>query len=524
MFVENFTGTIILSDERSGENGTQALGALALGGGDAGQITTLVLRNSVSFTGLERSGDAGNYNTTLRHIRVGRDDLNAADALYPWGIVRQEAGAVRLLQDVTEITEGPTPVFPSMTRAEILLSSDKDSSAGSIWEVGGTASLYVPDQLRVGDRASATSMPGAIFRVRGSQAGPIEVDEFDIASDAGLWDADRNDFEGRLRFNRGKSVTEFVLDQGGVTPITVLDNLDIGDYNAYPTGHPMAGTSEYTYGFLRIKLSEPTTAGSGAVGSGNELVLFQADRITSDITSPTGTDYDEGRFVDPDHQSAVGPHRVLFDSENAIDATPTVYRVLADYAGAQYSWRIDYFDGADDGVAEDAVVLSDLQITGVQGDLNGDTQVTEADRQLLLGAITTFSNNPNGYAELLGGAQNLYDLNADDHIDNLDRQLFALHFLAEAGLAGDYNGDMKVDAADYTVWRDNLGAGDESSLNGNGDGMNGVDIGDYNRWKTNFGAVAGAGALAAGAVPEPGTAFLCLAGALGMLSVRRRTT
>jgi hypothetical protein len=106
----------------------------------------------------------------------------------------------------------------------------------------------------------------------------------------------------------------------------------------------------------------------------------------------------------------------------------------------------------------------------------------------------------------------------------VDIVLIGLSVEAAPGLPGDYNGDMKVDAADYTVWRDNLGAGDESSLMGNGDGMNGVDVGDYNLWKTNFGAVAGAGALAAGAVPEPGTAFLCLAGALGMLGVRRRTT
>ena len=60
-------------------------------------------------------------------------------------------------------------------------------------------------------------MPGAIFRVRGSGVGTVEVgDAFQVASDAGLWDADRPDqFGNRLRFNRGKSVTEFVLDAGG---------------------------------------------------------------------------------------------------------------------------------------------------------------------------------------------------------------------------------------------------------------------------------------------------------------------
>jgi hypothetical protein len=89
------------------------------------------------------------------------------------------------------------------------------------------------------------------------------------------------------------------------------------------------------------------------------------------------------------------------------------------------------------------------------------------------------------------------------------------------GLPGDYNGDLVVDAADYTVWRDNLGAADESSLNGNGDGMNGVDAGDYTRWKDNFGATGGAGSAAYAAVPEPASALLACA-ALGLWGAARR--
>ena len=79
-------------------------------------------------------------------------------------------------------------------------------------------------------------------------------------------------------------------------------------------------------------------------------------------------------------------------------------------------------------------------------------------------------------------------------------------------LAGDYNQDGIVDAADYTVWRDNLGAADESALGGNGDGENGVDAGDYALWRGNFGATLGSGSgeLSETAVPEPATALLLL--------------
>jgi hypothetical protein len=93
---------------------------------------------------------------------------------------------------------------------------------------------------------------------------------------------------------------------------------------------------------------------------------------------------------------------------------------------------------------------------------------------------------------------------------------------ASADLPGDFNGNNVVDAADYTVWRDNLGASDESSLNGNGDGLGGVDALDYAYWKSNFGnSGSGAGTFAGGAVPEPATwLLLVLAGAA--VGMRRR--
>lgn len=82
--------------------------------------------------------------------------------------------------------------------------------------------------------------------------------------------------------------------------------------------------------------------------------------------------------------------------------------------------------------------------------------------------------------------------------------------VASLGLPGDFNGNLVVDAADYTVWRDHLGAADESSLNGNGNGLNGVDQADYDLWKANFGDTPGSGAVGAAAVPEPATGLLLL--------------
>lgn len=76
-------------------------------------------------------------------------------------------------------------------------------------------------------------------------------------------------------------------------------------------------------------------------------------------------------------------------------------------------------------------------------------------------------------------------------------------------LAGDYNGDTRVDAADYTIWRDTL---DQQVVAGTGadgepDGL--IDTLDYNIWKQNFGSESPASlAVVATPIPEPASLSL----------------
>lgn len=73
----------------------------------------------------------------------------------------------------------------------------------------------------------------------------------------------------------------------------------------------------------------------------------------------------------------------------------------------------------------------------------------------------------------------------------------------EAELLGDYNDDGVVNIADYTVWRDNLGANivlpneDPSSTPGV------VTAEDYSVWKNNFGAGQSGAVSSLGAAPVP---------------------
>ena len=86
-------------------------------------------------------------------------------------------------------------------------------------------------------------------------------------------------------------------------------------------------------------------------------------------------------------------------------------------------------------------------------------------------------------------------------------QIVLSNFLT-AGLPGDYNQNGTVDAADYVLWRNNLGSG--TSLPN--DDTSGVGPDDYTRWRTYFGQTfgSGAGARTIAAVPEP-TSLVVLA-------------
>ncbi|MEX2168355.1 MAG: hypothetical protein WD851_03520 [Pirellulales bacterium] len=83
-----------------------------------------------------------------------------------------------------------------------------------------------------------------------------------------------------------------------------------------------------------------------------------------------------------------------------------------------------------------------------------------------------------------------------------------LSVIGPAALAGDYNQNGAVDAADYTVWRNTRGSTTILIADGNGSGA--IDSGDLVVWRVNFGATLGGGANEAAVVPEPATSTLLL--------------
>jgi Concanavalin A-like lectin/glucanases superfamily/Dockerin type I domain len=97
-------------------------------------------------------------------------------------------------------------------------------------------------------------------------------------------------------------------------------------------------------------------------------------------------------------------------------------------------------------------------------------------------------------------------------------------FSTPGGVPGDYNGNNVVDAADYVVWRNNLGLmGGATPSQGDGTGDGNVTSADYDYWKARFGNLSGnGGSVAQSTVPEPATVILVVLTAVGWCLCRRR--
>jgi hypothetical protein len=105
------------------------------------------------------------------------------------------------------------------------------------------------------------------------------------------------------------------------------------------------------------------------------------------------------------------------------------------------------------------------------------SSVFDADRRVSLGLIydTEFGEDPN--------LKFTYGIEAGRLVEGV------VSFVQSQALAGDFNDDGVVDAADYVVWRDGLGTIYAQS--------------DYGEWRANFGQTGGRGLSVSRTVPEP---------------------
>ncbi|MEM9185107.1 MAG: hypothetical protein AAGB00_01265 [Planctomycetota bacterium] len=101
-----------------------------------------------------------------------------------------------------------------------------------------------------------------------------------------------------------------------------------------------------------------------------------------------------------------------------------------------------------------------------------------------------------------------------------------LTVIGQDSTPGDYNGDGVVNAADYTVWRDNLGLTfDLPNKDPLATTPDVVDAEDYLFWRSQFGEGEALTALNASVTPEPASlAMIAAVASVSLVRARRRVT
>lgn len=198
--------------------------------------------------------------------------------------------------------------------------------------------------------------------------------------------------------------------------------------------------------------------------------------------------------------------------DNATINRRTIVDDPTDAGAFKLGQKIEFIGNTEDG---DLLIYNDSSVATTDQPFVDVVKVVDTDG---VAQTATFNLLGGLSGADIGDGAGIYDFDYDPDsntlavLDFYNRNVFI--FSVGAGtplLIGDYNDDEIVNIADYTVWRNTLGAtvaAPFDGADGNGNGV--VDAGDYTEWKNHFGETTDFGALSTTSVPEPSTALLAV--------------
>lgn len=430
-------------------------------------------------------------------------------------------------------------------------------SHGAPVTVGGTNSLY---EAQMNDTADVRE-----FHWRGGVGNWSDDQGWDQRVKPGDYDVSVRDYLvgdiDSFAYDGAGSVDNAYVDPawqsaiagGSALPITKLDDLAGNQHVAFTIEHQLAGDERVVHGFLALSMQQaggsvdadfvqlfdtaaehridfadlgwdtavnPTTPFVGVIDLGNHLDEVQSGSLNVELSDSTGLDWamyvvTVAKPIDDLHGPAVyldGGGSVLVDAPLAplrslqiggadsgalrINASSTVAIAegLVQHANGTLAVELGSAPGAFLTIGSAASLAGNLEVALAPG---FDPMLNEAFVILTANGGITGEFDVENLPELAAGLNWQISYNET-----------SLALLVVSALPGDYNQDGVVDAADYCLWRDHLGA-PAGTLANDADGGP-IGLAQFNTWKDHFGQIAGGGSGANASVPvaEPVSSLL----------------
>lgn len=451
------TGPITFDDAIGGTNSItiEAPQPITFGGSTANTVTGTVIVNEGTLVLTKSSGNAINNILQIHGATARWDAANQVSDLVTSQVTVTSSGIVDL--------NGKNETLGQLA----LSGGGRVQSTGGLLTVNGQLGLQDSAEVDLG--AGSLTLEASIVRSGSSSSmSRIEAGLITLGNTQNIMFADNSAAAVEL---------EVVGVITGSVPGSFLQKTGTGTLRVTGANTYQGGTTIETGTFI-VDNSSGSATGTGSVTVATGATLTGGGAVGGSVLMQNGATITPAGFG----SVAIGD---LDTGALSMNSTSIAHFQIND---GLLTLKNDRLDITGNALLNGSLVLENLNLSNLP---NAGTNYTILSATSITGAFANVAN---------GARLNTIDGSGSFVVNYGGASVVLSNFLA-AGLAGDYNENNRVDAADYILWRNNIGAPAGTLHNDTAGGT--IGTAQYNLWRANFGASAGSGAAQVSAVPEP---------------------